>query len=224
MLQAAEPATPNGEAFLYSTFVLQICFGFRVSDFEFRNSARTPVPIDLDDLFRRGGQPLIDLMQYCVYAVRMEPLFAFLVHEYRRQPTPAAAVGLYEVFCMVGAPARIRAEAALPPRDLRLVRSIEPLRQATGTPSPEATEVEQPRLVNPSKTVFDYLLDHFAAAADSPLAAAAQEFDPSRTPLENLPGGKMTAGQRAFVDNVWRPVVRPRLVAAGFWRVGAIGG
>jgi hypothetical protein len=34
----------------------------------------------------------------------------------------------------------------------------------------------------------------------------------------------MTAGQKAFVENVWRPRVRPALVAAGFWRVATIGG
>jgi hypothetical protein len=29
----------------------------------------------------------------------------------------------------------------------------------------------------------------------------------------------MTSAQRHFVDCVWQPVIRPRLAAAGFWRI-----
>jgi hypothetical protein len=41
--------------------------------------------------------------------------------------------------------------------------------------------------------------------------------------MENLPGGRLSAGQRAFVETVWRPRVRPQLVAAGFWRAANLG-
>lgn len=56
-----------------------------------------------------------------------------------------------------------------------------------------------------------------------PLAVLAASYDPSRGPIGNLPGGRMTPGQRGFVDAVWLRRVRPALVAAGFWRVGTIG-
>ncbi len=51
-----------------------------------------------------------------------------------------------------------------------------------------------------------------------------ETYDPALEPVENLPGGKMTAGQRMFVERVWRPKLRPHLVQAGFLRVASIGG
>jgi hypothetical protein len=54
------------------------------------------------------------------------------------------------------------------------------------------------------------------------LRAVGELYDPSLTPHENLPGGRMTPGQKAFVERVWVPRVRPRLVAAGFRRIADI--
>lgn len=50
----------------------------------------------------------------------------------------------------------------------------------------------------------------------------ASRYDPELEPEMNLPGGKLNAGQRYFVDKVWRPLARPRLVAAGFWQIATI--
>jgi hypothetical protein len=47
-------------------------------------------------------------------------------------------------------------------------------------------------------------------------------FDPQLTSEENLPGGKMTAGQRQFVEHVWQRIVKPRLTAGGFWQIETI--
>jgi hypothetical protein len=184
------------------------------------------MPVDVDDVFRQGGVVLIDFLQFCVLSAQPEPVFALLVREYRGGPTAARALALYDLFCAPGAPARIKADTALPPHDPRLPRAIEVIRRPAALP-PEGAPADDeapPPPPRPAVYLFDAVLTHLAQGPDSVVQTVGRQFDPGRTPLENLPGGRMTAGQKAFVQNVWRPRVRPALVAAGFWRVGTIGG
>jgi hypothetical protein len=53
-------------------------------------------------------------------------------------------------------------------------------------------------------------------------AELGRQYDPRLAPQQNLPGGKMGAAQRHFVEHIWRPVARPRLLAAGFWQIANI--
>jgi hypothetical protein len=184
------------------------------------------VSVDLDEVFRQGGARLIGLLDYCVFSVRMEPVFAFLVREYRSIPTPPRALALYDAFCAPGAPARLKADDALPLKDLRIRRVIEPVRQQWAqAQAPAGGEEEGPaRPANPANYLFDFIIARLKEDPDGSLQAVARQFDPSRTPLENLPGGKMSPGQRAFLEKVWQPRVRPCLVAAGFWRIANVGG
>lgn len=75
----------------------------------------------------------------------------------------------------------------------------------------------------PSRTLYTALEECVLTGPESPLLAVAATYNPSRGPIENLPGGKMTAAQRTFVNAVWLKRVRPTLVAGGFWRVATIG-
>jgi hypothetical protein len=183
------------------------------------------VAVDVDEVLRRGGVVLLDFLQYCVLSVQVEPVFALLAREYRMAPTAARALTLYDLFCAPDAPARIRAPAALPPYDLRLPRAVEPLRLPPPPPPADADEgVGTTVPIGPPNYLFDFVVAQLRQGPSDPLQGAGHKFDPARTPLENLPGGRQTAGQRAFVENVWRPRVRPALAAAGFWRVATIGG
>jgi len=186
---------------------------------------------DLDDILRRGGKGQIDLLAYCVFSKQLEPLFVFLAREYRLAPTASRALALHDMFCAPAAPARLQSTEVLEPRDLRLVRSIEALRRSlTPEPPVEGTSAEgevpapPPPVAIPPGHLFDTIVAHILAAADGPWASIAVSYDPTREPYANLPGGRMNASQRFFVENVWRPHVRPRLVAAGFWRVSTVGG
>ena len=112
--------------------------------------------VELDDVFRRGGPDLVALLNYCVYSVQPEPLFAFLVREFHFDPTAIRAVTLHDVFCAPGAPARLRAPAVLEPRDLRLRRTIDALRAALVRPAPAQVGVTPSILsVHPSIPVKD---------------------------------------------------------------------
>ena len=78
------------------------------------------MPIDIDQVFSRGGAELIELLNYCVRSVQMDPIFGFLVDEYRLCPTAPKAVALYDMFLAPEALARIDAAALLPPREQSL--------------------------------------------------------------------------------------------------------
>jgi hypothetical protein len=190
-------------------------------------SVEVSVAVEVDEVLRRGGADLVSFLQFCVLSAQMEPVFAFLVREYRAAPSAARALALYDIFCVAGAPARVRAEAVLPPYDLRLPRAIDSLRQSVPSPAPAAggPEGKSPAVPDtPASYLFDVVLAHLERDANGPLRAVGRQFDPGRGPEGNLPGGRMSAGQRAFLDNIWRPRVRPALVAAGFWRVATLGG
>lgn len=179
---------------------------------------------DIHDIFRRGGKQLIDFLEYCVISRKMAPVFAFLLSEYRTQPTVEKALGLYDMFCAADAPARLDAAPVLPPRDLRIQQEILRIRdhihqlEVLNALSPELPR----RPATPAKYLFDFIVDHLGSCEDQPLGEIARRYDPNLTPLENLPGGKMSRAERLFVDRVWQPSVRPRLAAAGFRRIANV--
>jgi hypothetical protein len=181
------------------------------------------VKINIRKLISQGGRELIDFLDYCVRSVQMDPLFLFLALEYRNQPTTPRAVALYEVFCAPDAPARTSNPAILPPMDLRLEAANRPLKQDLirvqaaqfGNSNPTTP------LILPPKCQFDPVVSNLEETSDC-LRQIEQCYHPERSPLENLPGGAMTSAQRAFVERVWEPKLRPWLVAAGFRRIATI--
>ena len=181
--------------------------------------------IDLDDLFRRGGKELLDLLDYCVRSVQMDPVFVFLVREYRCHPTALKALAIYDGFCAPDAPARLSVRRALPPMDLRLQAALRPLKQwwEQRQAAPPSLPETAPPLFLPATHLFDFVVRELETSADSSLRIVGEQYDPTRTPFENLPGGRMTAGQRHFVEYVWEPALRPRLAAAGFRQVATVG-
>jgi hypothetical protein len=73
------------------------------------------------------------------------------------------------------------------------------------------------------KHIFDPLDSHVRENRRGAMARIKRRYNLKRTPTENLPDGKMSAGARNFVDNVWHPRIRPFLVMAGFRRIANIG-
>jgi hypothetical protein len=80
---------------------------------------------------------------------------------------------------------------------------------------------ELPPPLFPARYIFDEVVRQLETGRGQ-LREVGELYDPSLTPYENLPGRRMTPGQKAFVEHVWVPRVRPRLVAAGFRRVADI--
>lgn len=157
-------------------------------------------------------------------SVQMEPVFVFLTQEYRLRPTHVAALALYDVFCVPDAPARIQARETLAPGDLGLLSVIRSLRQ-------QRAQMMQPEPAEPAggipiTTPHRHLFDSIARAVQNDpsgsYARLGRQFDPGLSPEQHLPGGSMSAAQRHFVNYVWRPLARPRLVEAGFWQIAVI--
>ena len=179
--------------------------------------------IDVRKMFNEGGKGLIDLLDYCVRSVQMDPVFVFLAQDYRLFPTTPKAVALYGIFCAPQAPARLSLPEILPPLDLAIAAAIRPLKI-------HWTQVQAARLAAspsrlpltlPPKYLFDGIASHVERNSGA-MRKIKRRYKPHRTPVENLPGGKMTSAQRVFVDKVWQPNLRPWLVAAGFHRVATI--
>jgi hypothetical protein len=181
--------------------------------------------IDVADMLARGGRGRIDLLRYCVMSIAMEPVFLFLAGEYRLRPTHTGALALYDVFCEPRSAARLSTHDLLPPRELALAAEIALLRERwTAMQAPPADENDAPRTVpaGPGRSLFDALVRGVRADANGKLAALSAAYDPRLSPAENLPGGKMNASQRSFVDNVWQPYAKPRLAGAGFWQIATV--
>jgi len=179
---------------------------------------------DINEIFGHGGKESVELLDYCVRSIQVDPIFVFLVQQYRSAPTVPKAVALYDIFCVPNALARISTQNVLPPLDLRIQSSIRPFRadltrsQVRNFSSPGTAF---PRLLPPK-----YLFDFIAQAVQENSSAFShirRRYKRSRTPIENLPGGEMTSTQRHFVEKIWEPIIRPHLLAAGFWRIASIG-
>jgi hypothetical protein len=184
------------------------------------------MPVDPSEVLDLGGKGLIDLLQFALVSARPELVFAFLVREYRTRPTAAGAVALYDQFCAPHAPARVRADDALPPRDPALPAALAPVRAAVERAAafrPTADVADPPPVPIPPKYLFDRAAALVLADPDGPAAACGREFDPDLGPLGSLPGGRRTPGQRVWSETNWCKLARPALVAAGFWRVAALG-
>ncbi len=200
-----------------------------------RSGSKPEVPIRIETFFDRGGRDLIDLLEYCVISLRKDILFHYLVRQYRQRPTAGGAVAMYDMFCAADAPARISAANVLAPKDMRLEQAMVPFRQSLLSCAADevvsdnvasdhaATEPRRPMVDPfPPKYLFDPVVQSLMASSDTQWQDVESHYDPSITPHANLPDGRMTANQRLFVDRIWTPVVRPRLVAAGFWRIATV--
>jgi hypothetical protein len=180
--------------------------------------------IDIGEILARGGAPRIAFLRYCVLSISMEPVFVFLAQEFRLRPGHAAALALFDVFCARQAPARLPASEFLPPRELLLEAAIAGIRaQWMQMQSPVPPDEDAALAVaTPARTLFDAVSSGVRTDAHGRLAELSATYDPLLTPEENLPGRKINAGQRHFVERVWQPIVKPQLGRAGFWQIATV--
>ena len=170
--------------------------------------------MELAETLDRRGRGTLDFLDYCVRSVQLEPLFVFLVQEYRSNPTIPKAVALFHTFCAPAAPAKI------------------------GVPTDDAQLQSAMRPITVSWTRMQAALVFGPGNAAPPMAPAASLFDGLaetilctgiftklkrryRTDLGNVP--RVNRAQRDFIEKIWQPIIRPHLVAAGFWRIDEVG-
>jgi hypothetical protein len=174
---------------------------------------------------RSGGKGLVDVLDFCVFSVEMDPIFLYLVQEYRLQPTGGRALALYDLFCPAGAPARLSVTNVLPPRDCLLPQLIQRVREPRL--ACVDAEADPPRFVPapqvPGKHIFDGIAKAILEDTEGGVWRVESRFDPERGPRGSLPQGGLGPSQRQFVEGVWKRTVRPALVQAGFWKMATIG-
>src|SRR5262245_7443820 len=133
------------------------------------------MPVDIDDVLKRGGAELIGLFQFCVYSVQIEPVFVHLAGSYANAPTAAGALALYDAFLAPAALARIRTLEVLEPRDLRLARPLQALRALHNAPPPPPPTSEEEKAPprsspgGPPRHLFEFIIEHLRAIDDGPL-------------------------------------------------------
>ena len=184
---------------------------------------------NIQDLLTRGGHARIDLLRFSVMTRTIEPIVVFLVGEFRLRPSAAGAVAIYDAFFAQHAPARMGLAEVVPVRDTRLDLYIESLRGqlAAFEIQIEAVHADpdddsRPMPPTAERGVFDSIIAELWSDPNGSLARLSREYDPELSPDENVPGGEISAGQRSFTNDVWRPRVRPMLVNAGFWQLSSI--
>jgi len=162
----------------------------------------------------RRGRGTLDFLDYCVRCMQLEPLFVFLVQEYRANPTIPKAVALFHTFCAPAAPAKVSVDSddgeiqtAMRPITVSWTRMQAALVFGPGNGAPP---------MPPPASLFDGLAEKIMCTGI--FAKLKRRY---RADLGNAP--KMNRVQQHFVEKIWQPIIRPHLVAAGFWRIDEIG-
>jgi len=186
--------------------------------------------VDFTQSMNFGGKIQQDLLSFAVFSLRTDCVFAYLAKEYRLRPTAIAAVTLFDLFCAPNAPARLSVDSVLPPKDPSLTAVIAPIRRGLelalappAVPLPEDPPWSQPPLPLPANYIYSALAARLMSDPEGQVAALSAEYDPELGPIGCLPGGRLSGGQRAFADGVWKRLIRPSLVAAGFWQMSRVG-
>jgi hypothetical protein len=159
-------------------------------------------------------------LEFCVSTGEMEAVFLQLVEEYRAAPTIAKAVALFDIFCAPCAPAKVKADAALPPNDMRIEQAMRKIKlnwtrmQAAFVFGPTTNICTAP----PPRSLFDVLArdiaesEHFQKIRGR-YRAWLSGGRPYTSPLNQI--------QQHFLERIWQPIIRPHLLAAGFFELPA---
>lgn len=161
-----------------------------------------------------------DFLEFCVRSAEMDPVFVCLARDYRESPTICKAVALYDIFCAPASPAKVRADNFLPPKDMRIENAMRPIKlnwtrmQAALVFGPPATI----SLVEPPETLFDAICEHLEK---SDAVRNTQKRYEAQQKRKRGVTSRLNAFQRHFVERIWHPIIRPHLVAAGFFQLPA---
>ena len=161
------------------------------------------------ETLERRGKGTLDFLDFCVRSMQLDPVFVFLVQEYRINPTVPKAVALFHTFCAPVALAKVSTEV----EDQQIQIAMRPI-TVTWTRMQAALVFgpgnSAPALAPPS-TLFDALAQKIMRCGI--LGKLRRDY---------RAGLKMNRVQEHFVEKIWQPIIRPHLVAAGFWRIAEV--
>ena len=160
-------------------------------------------------------------LDFCVRSGEMDPVFVCLAKDYRENPTICKAVALYDIFCAPASPAKVRADNFLPPKDMRIQNAMRPIKlnwtrlQAALVFGPSNTIVP----LHPPESLFDALCTHLEKS--EAVRNAKRRYQAQQRRTRHAPRA-LSAFQQHFVEKIWHPIIRPHLLAAGFFQLPAL--
>lgn len=169
--------------------------------------------MQLSETLDRRSKGTLDFLDYCVRAMQLDPMFVFLAQEYRINPTIPKAVALFHTFCAPVAPAKVSVE----PDEEQLQRMMGPITvtwtrmQAALVFGPGNAAPPMP----PPPSLFDSLVDKIMR--NGVLGKMRRAYQARHDAVEET-----NRVQEHFVERIWRPIIRPHLVSAGFWRIAEV--
>jgi hypothetical protein len=169
--------------------------------------------MDVLETLDRRSKGTLDFLDYCVRAMQLDPLFVFLAQEYRINPTIPKAVALFHTFCAPVAPAKVsiepdheRMQHLMRPITVSWTRMQAALVFGPGNAAPP---------IPPPPALFDSVTDKIMRAGM--IGQLKQAYQARHDQPEDI-----NRIQQHFVEKIWRPIIRPHLVAAGFWRIAEL--
>ena len=178
-----------------------------------------------------SGEQMVQLLNYCIYSRKLDPVFILLAKNYQLMPNSAKALSLFDEFIATNAPLTLSIKVHA---DLQLVQTVDKIRNLqqlhnpflnttrdASQPDSDSEDAENPAYL-PTKFLFSGLQGKVTADT-AQIQSIESEYDPAHSAVQNLPDGKLSGAQLQYVEHVWRPA-RARLATAGFRMVANIGG
>jgi len=185
---------------------------------------------DITNTFEQGGEPMVQVLNYCIYSRKLDPVFILLAKNYQLMPNSEKALSLFDEFIATNAPLTLSVKVHT---DLQLVQTVDKIRSLqqlynpflntspnASQPDSDSEDAENPAYL-PTKFLFSGLLGTVTADTEQ-IQSIESEYDPAHSAVQNLPDRKLSGAQLQYVEHVWRPA-RHRLTAAGFRMVANIG-
>jgi hypothetical protein len=165
----------------------------------------------LETLDRRS-KGMLDFLDYCVRSMQTDPVFVFLVQEYRCNPTIPKAVAIFHTFCSPGAPAKLSIDTD----DQHLLNAIRPI--TVSWTRMQAALVFGPGNGAPPPPPPSWLFDGLAQQImRGGIVGKLKEMYQTERAADRI-----NRVEQHFVEKIWQPIIRPHLVAAGFWRIAEV--
>jgi len=161
----------------------------------------------------RKSKGMLEFLDYCVRSMQSDPVIVLLVQEYRCNPTIPKAVAIFHTSCSPGAPAKVSIDA----EDEHLQNAMRPI--TVSWTRMQAALVFGPGNGAPPMPPPSWLFDGLAQRIlrTGVIGKLKEQYQVARGP-----GEKINRVHQHFVEKIWQPIIRPHLVAAGFWRIAEV--
>lgn len=185
--------------------------------------------VNIDSTIARGGEPLVELLKYCVFCREMDVMFLMLARNYQMLPSADKAMAIYDTFQTRASALAVSGDIPVDRGDSLLLQSIATIAdtqsrivQRQSEPPADEEEMEEIAPFLPPRYLFDASIDSVRSNSVQ-IGRIEREYNPELGAFENLPEKTLNAVQLSFIEQRWKPA-RAALSRAGFYMVANIAG